>query len=389
MSRRAMLLSAVLAVLMAVAIPVSALAPPPEQLPDGDTRPVIASAELLQPQSHNALLAADLRIEADDNDGILRYEYRWTQNVAGEILTTGVEDPTVSYTSVLPDTPYSLDVRAVDVHGWESEWQTAWTGTTPSPPVIVVAGDSIASGYTRQWFTGSATCRDDDYSYGSTVRDAVAAALPAAWSPRYVNIAFPGAGVSSVLNGGSDSCSDPHPSQVDDIARYTDQTTWNIVVMTAGINSTNWVDVVKALTKDTAFSLTDAGDKLVCEEAVTEHWNLAARRNDITARTAEVVEAIGTRTNASVFWTSYFSIDGSTLAPGWSPIGPECADEMDYALGELHGAIQAGLDPDVTWVDVENVSVSTQMWAGWPHPNPEGHRAIGLAIAEAIVAEEY
>ncbi|MEA3511144.1 MAG: hypothetical protein U9R51_06890, partial [Actinomycetota bacterium] len=121
----------------------------------------------------------------------------------------------------------------------------------------------------------------------------------------------------------------------------------------------------------------------------TEHWNLAARRNDITARTAEVVEALGNRTNASVFWTSYFSIDGSTLAPGWSPIGPECADEMGYALGELHGAIQAGLDPDVTWVDVESVSISTQMWAGWPHPNPEGHRAIGQAVAEAIVNREY
>ena len=217
------------------------------------------------------------------------------------------------------------------------------------------------------------------------MRDAVAATLPAVWSPRYVNIAFPGAGVSSVLNGGSDSCSDSHPSQVEDVVRYSEPTTWNIVVMTAGINSTNWVDVVKGLTKDTAFSLTDAGDKLICEEAVTEHWNLAARRDDITARTAEVVEAIGTRTNASLFWTSYFSIDGSTLAPGWSPIGPECADEMDGALGELHAAIRAGLDPDVTWVDVEEVSVSTQMWAGWPHPNPEGHRAIGLAVAEAIV----
>jgi hypothetical protein len=58
---------------------------------------------------------------------------------------------------------------------------------------------------------------------------------------------------------------------------------------------------------------------------------------------------------------------------------------MDYALDELHGAIRAGLDREVVWVDVEDVSVSTQMWAGWPHPNPEGHRAIGLAVAEAIV----
>jgi len=385
MSRRAILLSAVLAVLMALAVPVSALAPPPEQLPDGDTRPVITSAELLAPQSHNDLLESDLLIDADDNDGVQRYEYRWNQGAAGDIFTAEAKHPTVSYRTVLPDTRYSLDVRAVDVHGWESDWQTAWTGVTPSAPMIVVAGDSIASGYTRQWFTGDATCRDVEYSYGSTVRDAVAAALPAAWAPGYVNIAFPGAGVGSVLNGGSDSCSDSHPSQVDDIVRYTDPTTWNVVVMTAGINSTNWVDVVKELTKDTAFSLTDSGDKLVCEAVVKDHWNLQSQRDGITARTADVVAAIDSRTNASVFWTGYFSIDGSLIAPGWSPIGPECADEMGYALGELHSAIRTGLDGGVTWIDVDDVSVSTQMWAGWPHPNPEGHRAIGLAVAEAIV----
>ena len=384
-----MLLSTATAVLMVLAVPVSALAPPPEQLPDGDTRPVIVSAELLSPHSQNDLLKADLLIEADDNDGVKRYEYRWDRGADGEIFTAEADDATVSYNSVLPDTRYSLDVRAVDVHGWESDWHTAWTGVTPSAPMIVVAGDSIASGYTRQWFTGSATCRDVDYSYGSTVRDAVAAVLPDAWAPGYLNVAFPGAGVSSVLNGGTDSCSDSHRSQIDDVVRYTDPTTWNIVVLTAGINSTNWVDVVKGLTKDTAFSLSDPGDKLVCEEAVTKHWDLESRRDDITARTAEVIEAIDTQTNASVFWTGYFAIDGTAIAPGWTPIGPECADEMGYALGDLHAAIQAGLNSEVTWVDVDDVYVSTQMWAGWPHPNPEGHRAIGLAVAEAIVARAH
>ncbi len=72
-----MLLSTLLAALMTLAVPVSALVPPLEQLPDGDKRPVIRSAELLEPSAHNALLEADLRIRADDNDGIDRYEYRW------------------------------------------------------------------------------------------------------------------------------------------------------------------------------------------------------------------------------------------------------------------------------------------------------------------------
>ena len=379
-------MSIVLGVLMAMAVPVSALAPPYEQLPDGDTRPIILSAELLAPQAHNALLEADLQIESIDNDGVARYEYRWNRLNPGGVFTTSAAEPIVSYASVVPETYARLEVRAVDLNGWRSAWRTAWTGVTPSAPMIVLAGDSIASGYARQWFTGDATCRDDDYSFGSTVRDSVAAALPAAWAPDYVNIAFPGAGMSSVIDGGSDSCSNAHPSQIDDIDRYTDPTTWNVVVLTAGINSTNWVDVVKELTKDTASSWTKAGDKLACQEAITERWNLSDRRDEITTGASEIVEAIGTRANASVYWASYFAIDGATIAPGWSPIGPECAEEMEFALGELHGAIQAGLGSDVTWVDVDGLPIDTQMWARWPHPNPEGHRTIGLAVAEAITS---
>jgi hypothetical protein len=385
MSRRAVLMSLVFGVLMVMAVPVSALEPLYEQLPDGDTRPIIISAELLDPQPHNALLEVDLQVEAVDNLGISRYEYRWNRSSPGRVFSTSASEPTVSYASVVPETYATLEVRAVDLHGWRSEWRTVWTGTTPSAPMIVLAGDSIASGYTRQWFTGDATCRDADYSFGSTVRDSVAAALPAAWAPTYINIAFPGAGMSSVINGGSDSCSDTHPSQIDDIERYTDPATWNVVIVTAGINSTNWVDVVKELTKDTALSWTKAGDKLACQEAITERWNLSDRREEITAGASEIAEAIRARANASVYWASYFAIDGTTIAPGWSPIGPECAEEMAFALGELHGAIQAGLDQDVTWVDVDGLPIDTQMWAGWPHPNPEGHQTIGLAVAQAIV----
>jgi len=384
MSRRAVLMSTIVGVAMAMTIPVWALNPPGEMLPDGDTRPVILSAELQAPQSDDALLETGIRIEAEDNDGILQYEYRWWGTVPGDINETSVDDPTISYVSVLPNTDHRLEVRAVDLNGWESDWYPAWSGKTPSRPMIVLAGDSIASGYTRQWFTADATCRDAEFSFGRTVRNAVAASLPPAWTPEYTNIAFPGAGVNSVLNGGSDSCSDVHPSQVDDIERYTNPETWNVVIVTAGINSTNWVDVVKELTKNTALSFSRSGDEAACEVAMTDHWNLDAKRPDITATTSAIVEALDARTNAAVFWASYFGIDGSTIAPGWAPIGPECADEMTDALGALHGAIKAGLDENVTWIDIADLDVSTQMWAGWPHPNRGGHESIGLAVASAI-----
>ncbi|MGI9667830.1 MAG: hypothetical protein ACR2N2_12180, partial [Acidimicrobiia bacterium] len=299
MTRRVVIVAAVLATLFAIASPAGAvLHTPASQLPDGDIRPVINSVEVLAPGPHNDLLEADLVIDADDNDGIWRYEYRWSGGTIGSVHRTSVVNPTVSYETIQPDTTYGLQVRAIDLHGWESEWVTAWSGITPSAPNVIVAGDSVASGYQRQWFTGDATCRDIGYSYGSAVRDGVAAALPSAWSPTYTNIAFPGAGVGDMVNGGSDSCSDHYPSQISDIAAAADPSTWNVVVVTAGINSTNWVDVVTELTRDTVFSLTDSGDKLACEEAVSERWNLTSKQGRITDLADHIASDLTTSTNA-------------------------------------------------------------------------------------------
>jgi hypothetical protein len=387
MSKRLLLIALGAFVALVVAVPASAsMQPPVDLLPDGDERPIIESAELLAPQRHNDLLEADLVIEAHDNMGIDHYEYRWSRGPFGPVTETSAAGPTVSYGATKPETQYALEVRAVDVHGWASDWFPAWSGITPAAPNLVVAGDSIASGYTRQWFTGDATCRDDDYSYGLTLHGAVAADLPPAWAPTYTNIAWPGAGVGSLVDGGSDSCSSGHPSQVETIVDLTDSSTWNIVVVTAGINSTNWVDVVTGLTKDTAFSFTDAGDRLACEEAVSERWDIAKKADYITDRTGDVVDALTARTNADLYWTSYYTINGTRLAPGWTPIGAECNDEMAGALDTLHGSIRSGLTDDVTWVDVDTGPVSTQMWAGWPHPNPEGHQTLGLRIADVITS---
>jgi GDSL-like Lipase/Acylhydrolase len=357
----------------------------PELRPDGLARAVIVGAEVKAPGPHNELLEADLVVDVDTDLGIRNYQYRWNRGTYGAIQTTDVVTPTVSYAATIPDTRYALQVRAVDRYGWASDWYTAWTGITPSAPNIVVAGDSIASGYTRQWFLGSATCRDNDYSYGHTIRDDLAASLPSAWAPTYRNVAWPGAGVGDMLNGGKDSCSTEHPSQIDEIVASTAPDTWNIVVVTAGINSTNWGDVIIDLTRQTAFSLTDAGDKQKCVEAVTGKWNLASKRDGITGMTSDIVTALEDSTNAKIFWTSYFAIDGTRFAPGWTPIGHECADEMTTALSELHGSIRDGLDDEVTWVDIEHAGVTTQMWAGWPHPNPNGHAVIGNEVAAAIV----
>jgi hypothetical protein len=366
------------------ALPASAYVRPVVVLfPDGHMPPAVHSAELRDPQRHNQLLEADLVIDATDNDGIERYEYRWNSATYGSVLSAEVHRPKVSYASIRPNTRYELELRAVDVHNNPSEWYRVWSGVTPGPPHVIVAGDSIASGYTKRWFTGEATCRDADLSYGTAVVRELAARLPDQWTPDYTNIAWAAAGVEEVLSGGVDSCGRSHPSQLDQIAVLAPEGAWNIVIMTAGINSTNWADVIVELTRRTVFSFTENGDRRACDLALNGSWNIESRRESITRISSILTESLSTNTNARVFWTGYYDITDTELAPMWSPIGRVCEAHVDHAMDDMHDAIRSGLSNDTTWVDIDK-GIATQSWAGWPHPNVEGHDRIGRAIAESI-----
>ncbi len=352
--------------------------------PDADQRPIVVSASLELPLAHNDLLEADLTIDATGDRRISSYEYRWMGSTTGLIFATDSETPAVSYRSIDPDSHQTLQVRAINSDGMPSEWFDTWSGTTPPVPNLIVAGDSIASGYTRRWFTSVGQCVDADISYGSTVRASVASSLPPQWSPTYRNYAWAGAGVHAMADGGVDSCGASHGSQVEAINAAADETTWNIVVVTAGINSTNWSNVVVDLTKNTAFSFTESGDKAWCDFEVTERWNISERAAGITTAVRGISSTLRDETNADVYWTSYYPITGTKLAPGWTPIGSECDEEMSRALDRLHSTIRTGLHASVMWVDLSGSVLPTQGWAGWPHPNPDGHRIIGERVAVAI-----
>ena len=378
---------AVLGATLLISAPAAAwVIPSARPMPDGLERPEIRSVELHAPQAHNDLLEADVSIRTRTDKGIRRYEYRWNSGTLGSIQRMSITNPVVSYESISPNSTYGLQIRAVDRYGWTSEWFDVWTGTTPPAPNIILAGDSVASGYTRQWFTGDATCRDQSYAYGSAVVREVASTLPAAWQPTYVNVAWPGAGVGAMVNGGSDSCSDHYAPQTLEIAKYADPDTWNVVVITAGINSTNWVDVVTELTRNTTLSFTESGDQAACRTAVNEKWNIDRTATSISQHANRIVTDLANTTNASIYWTSYYTITGSRFAPAWSPVGAECAAEMELAMALLHGALLSGIGDGATWVDLSDTNVGIQKWAGWPHPNPEGHASIGETVAEAITS---
>lgn len=369
---------------MLVAAPVmGAVMPARDLLPDGDTRPIVVSATLKAPQAHNKLLEADLVVDAHDNDGIARYEYRWSGPTVGAVTVVPVLSPTVSYDTVKPGSRYGLEVRAIDMNNHPSDWYPVWQGTTPDAPNVIVAGDSIASGYTKRWFTGDATCTDVAYSYGGPLVAEIAASLPPQWTPTYANIAWAGAGVGNMVDGGSDSCGVSHASQVDQIRALASPDTWNIVAITAGINSTNWTDVIVELTADATFSFTAGGDKDICGSAVRNTWNIETNRAAVTQTTAAVSAAISEGTNAQVLWTGYYDITDTELAPLYRPITGACSAEMVYALDTLHGALRAGLADAVTWVDIDT-GIATQMWAGWPHPSAHGQATIAHRIALAL-----
>lgn len=352
-------------------------------LPPGENWPAVASAELMAPQPHNALLEVDIAVEALDETSASTYEYRWNGATQGTPFALDTSGPVVSYETVVPATSFELEVRVIDVNHRASDWYFVWTGLTPDVPNVIVAGDSIASGYTRDWFTGPASCTDGGTSYGSVLAADIAADLPAQWAPRYSNIAWAGAGVGHMVDGGSDSCGSNHRSQVAQITELASDDTWNVVAITAGINSTNWTDVVVDLTRDATFSLTSSGDKSVCGSALRNNWNIESRRSFVTDATESVSAAITNATNAKVLWTGYYDITDTEFAPLWRPITGACSGEMATALESLHTAIRSGLAERVAWVDIDR-GISTQKWAGWPHPDNAGQATIGHALAEAL-----
>lgn len=382
--RTLLLLTAALLVALPASIAWSNAEAAARQLPDGEVAPVIYSVHLSDPQAHNELLEADLEVLAHDADGVDRYEYRWNRSTVGSTASTPAADATVSFASLQPETRYVLEVRAVDINGWASDWVFGADVVSPKPPALIIAGDSVASGYQRQWFTSKGDCLDREYSYGSTVHRELSDSLPSQWAPTYRNVAWAGAGLHSMANGGSDSCGDHHESQLDAIVNAADPSTWNIVVATGGINSTNWSRVVAGLTKDTAFSFSERGDQQACSAAVSDKWDLPDKTDSVAQAASRIASTLSERTNASLFWTSYYTLNGSKLAPGWTPIGTECNDEMSTAMALLHDTLKRGLGDQASWIDIDLGTVATQDWGGWPHPDERGHERIGLIIASKI-----
>ena len=118
--------------------------------------------------------------------GAAAVEWSWVDGSSG----TGT---VVDFSSTTPATTTTLKVRAQG-----RRWADV-SVTTPPVPVLVVMGDSIASGHHRDGPTSATECDDASFGFGAELHRRWVADLPAPWQPIYVNVAHSGYSTAAML----------------------------------------------------------------------------------------------------------------------------------------------------------------------------------------------
>lgn len=323
------------------------------------------------------------------------YEFGWAKASGATKPTTSIQDvstsavaPRVSFKETTPNDNWTLFWRTVDGDGTKTKWRVLERLLTPKKPTLIALGDSVTSGHHKDGRTDAAECYDPGYSYGQTAYDRMQKKLPDKWQGGgYSNFARSGFSTDQVLSGGDDACGSTYngSSPIDDAVRRLSSrsSSWNRVVITAGINNTNWVPVLEKI----ALSLTSSSSEEHCHAELSE-WNgwTDPVASNITTDAAEISTELATADpSARLSWLSYFNIAGTGPAPA------TCEGPIDDAMDALHGTIQLGLDDGTyEWVDTDsrlrmNSSLIQKFYVnpgtpGWPHPNQDGAREIGDLI---------
>ena len=325
----------------------------------------------------------------------------------------------VDFRNTNPKQQWTLDVASVDANGVS---QTVSRDiTTPLAPLFIALGDSVAAGYHKLSSDAQEVCNDGAFSYAGHAAQAFYSSLPAAWrvpgpgtwsgngGNGYWNLARSGYGtgpggnaVGSIIGGGPDTCS--HTPDTPPLAQARglllknttskNAASWNQVVITAGVNDTNWAAADGPIPK-----AVDAVVPDTCRGAV-EQWSGydPGVLTGITQRVNAIYRGLtdaqnGVAIGADIHWVGYYDISKT-----FPLLNPDCVEPIEDALTLLNSAIQSGLPPgDVDWVpanDVmhQNSSLMQNLvglgpnWVpeqqGWPHPNSSGSCAIAKLFAK-------
>ena len=410
-------------------------APPPPP------KPVVAGIVPDEPSPVDPLLTRGVMITpASNGAAINHYEYGWAPAGPGVTAPTKPVQQTrylharLNYGVTSPDADWLLFARAVAVDGTVGDWSQPTAVHTPKAPLLIALGDSITSGHHNDMgANGKTSCEDPNYGYAAAFSQRWIAALPPQWrvANQYQNLAFSGfatqprAGSSikgSVLAGGENACGAtgiPSPLATAVMVPGWVPNSWNRVVVTAGVDDTNWVPMLKnlvglQLTAEMAGghltfnplgwqygSLTQAQ----CQQIISQQWDGTKPevKVSIADGVAKIVAGLRTADPAvKITWVDYYNIAGTGMSRVNSklpPVVPEaCRQPIDQALNTLHQVIQSALPGDVTFVATDSVMqghlenfqtvyLPTEVLhsnpaspPGWPHPTQSGGDAIAALL---------
>lgn len=300
-------------------------------------------------------------------------------------------------------------MRAVDSKGEKSTWYSKVIHT-PKAPVLVALGDSITSGHNRTSDTATTICEDPSYGYPQYVFDNFEKQLPAAWrsSGNYFNYAVSGFSLDNVIEGGTDACGVGQPSSLNEATDLLSdyEGSWNQVVISGGIDSTNWgaqlVNIVASSLVGTKLGYTAKE----CAEDIGQ-WNgtQSAVQSNIKSDVTQITGSIrALDAGATIDWISYYNVAG-TGTPGISggvvdAVPSSCKAPIQKSLNVLQRVIQSGFSgQSVNWINVSKVlsgndldlqdlyptdvvdnKLGNPSIPGWPHPNSMGAQAIAARI---------
>jgi hypothetical protein len=376
--------------------------------------PTMSGFTLEAPKASDRLLERVVTTDASDNRGVTRYEYIWTPGTTAStpagttrsVAATG-QAFNVSFADAQPNSAWSLFVRAVDRKGNTSPWRVWRVPTTPKRPKLIAIGDSVTAGYHRDSGSSPTSCNDPVYGYPAYIQqyfdDNV---LPSNWRFQYSNyaragfqtadvLALPGAGMRDACGTFWSSLS-PIGSAVADLQNNAGS--WNRVVVSAGVNDTNWGDVLISMIIDPTVPILGTTQCL----SKVDGFNIASKSTQIADNVDTILDRLEAADYAAkITWNSYYG------AAGTGPLNSACASAVAEGTVKLHEAIQTGLyrDHRARWIDNSNVSPSTLqgfypsdlavigscrlLWGdsnwkpsgceyppGWPHPAGLGAKTI-------------
>ena len=393
------------------------------------TPPTVDSAQLdTNGKPSDQLLHRALSYSASDvGRGVWYVEYGWTQGSVAAGPTSPIRDAygssgitNVDYSPTQPDQQYKLLIRAVDWAGNKSSWTAATgsDGTTtivaPPPPVVVALGDSITAGHNKQGNLAPTVCYDSIYGYPwYAYQDVLSTVHSAGWTAGYYNFARSGFDTEQVINGdGLDACNDEYlanggtTNPLQDAANVlaAHAGSWNRVLITGGIDNTNWTAILATIGKHSALGANLFYTATDCQADLDSWngWDVGSNRSSTTF--IKDVHLIATTLNAAdpvarVLWVSYYNFAGTGNIGAGTPAPGACSGPFDQAIQALQGQIDTGLagttvqDAPVNIGTADITDPGIQSWypsdtlgglegasggnvPGWPHPNSDGAKSI-------------